>query len=175
MNLRSFLSTKISQAVLVLSLVLVSAFCLSAAPLEASASTPVNLVFAASPAAEAEKALGQIGGANNNLKLMDTVTQIIKIMLFVIGAVAVIMIIYSGAQYVLSAGDTNKIEKAKNTLIYSIVGLVVALLAYAIVSFVISGIGGGSSGGNSDTRPSGSTQIKQGSAGTVTNVGGSRN
>ena len=90
------------------------------------------------PAAEAEKALGMIGGANNNITLMDAITSIIKVILFIVGALAVVMIIYSGIQYLLSAGDSAKVEKAKNTIMYAIVGLVVAIAAYAIVTWVVS-------------------------------------
>ncbi len=61
----------------------------------------------------------------------------VNVMLFLVGALAVIMIIYSGIQYVISAGDSGKVAKAKNTLTYSIVGLVIAFLAYAIVNWVI--------------------------------------
>ena len=79
-----------------------------------------------------------IGGANNNITLMDAITSIIKVILFIVGALAVVMIIYSGIQYLLSAGDSAKVEKAKNTIMYAIVGLVVAIAAYAIVTWVVS-------------------------------------
>jgi hypothetical protein len=48
------------------------------------------------------------------------------------------MIIYGGIQYVISVGDSGKVAKAKNTIIYAVVGLIVAILSYAIVNFVIS-------------------------------------
>lgn len=66
----------------------------------------------------------------------DLIKTIISTLMFMLGAVSVIMIIYSGIQYVISAGNTTKVDKAKNTLLYSVVGLVVAILAGAIVSFV---------------------------------------
>ncbi|NCU30606.1 hypothetical protein EOL73_02280 [Candidatus Saccharibacteria bacterium] len=100
-----------------------------------------------SAAAEAEAALDKIGGASNGVELTDAITKIIQVILFIVGVLAVVMIIYGGTQYLLSAGDTAKIEKAKNTLIYSIVGLVVAILAYAIVAFVV-GIFPSAGGGN---------------------------
>lgn len=70
----------------------------------------------------------------------------VKVMFFIVGALAVIMIIYSGIQYVISAGDSGKVAKAKNTLTYSIVGLVIAVLAYAIVNWIISQIQNGGTG-----------------------------
>lgn len=116
------------------------------------------------PAAEAEKALGMIGGANNNITLMDAITSIIKVILFIVGALAVVMIIYSGIQYLLSAGDSAKVEKAKNTIMYAIVGLVVAIAAYAIVTWVVSIFeGSGGSGGGSSQQSSGDGESSSGS------------
>ena len=65
-------------------------------------------------------------------------TNIINTALMIVGVLAVAMIIFSGISYVTSAGDKAKTTKAKNTLIYSIVGLAVAISAYAIVNFVLS-------------------------------------
>jgi hypothetical protein len=67
----------------------------------------------------------------------DRVQQVINVLLFIIGAVAVIMIIIGGIKYVLSNGDSSQITSAKNTILYAVIGLVVALLAYAIVNFVV--------------------------------------
>ena len=66
-----------------------------------------------------------------------TFNEIINPILYFIGILAVIMVIYGGIQYTTSAGDAGKVAKAKNTLIWSIAGLAVAILAYAIVNFVI--------------------------------------
>lgn len=62
--------------------------------------------------------------------------KVINFLLFFVGAVSVIMIIYGGIQYTTSAGDSGKVTNAKNTILYSIVGLIVSILAYAIISFV---------------------------------------
>ncbi len=61
---------------------------------------------------------------------------IANIMLIVIGAVAVIMLIVGGFRYVVSGGDSNSVEAAKNTILYAIIGIVVAFLAYAAVNFL---------------------------------------
>lgn len=63
-------------------------------------------------------------------------STVINTLLFIVGTLAVIMIIVSGIYYVTSSGDAGKVAKAKNTLTYSIVGLIVALIAYAIVYWV---------------------------------------
>lgn len=66
----------------------------------------------------------------------DLVGTIISVLLFVIGAISVIMVIVGGILYVTSAGDSSAVAKAKNTILYAIVGLIVSLLAYAIVRWV---------------------------------------
>lgn len=63
-------------------------------------------------------------------------SQISNILIFLVGAVSVIMLIYGGFRYVISGGNSDQVSAAKNTIIYSIVGIVVAILAYAVVGFV---------------------------------------
>jgi len=75
-----------------------------------------------------------------NAKPFDFAKTIINVLLFAAGAVAVIMIIAGGLWYVVSAGDAGKVTKAKHTLLYAVVGLVVAILAYAIVNFVVDAL-----------------------------------
>ena len=72
------------------------------------------------------------------------VKKFVNIFLFAVGALSVIMLIWGGIRYTTSAGDSNKVQAAKNTVLYAIVGLVVAILAYAIVNMVISKIASGS-------------------------------
>ena len=66
--------------------------------------------------------------------LFKTVTNVL---LFLIGAVSVIMLIVGGLRYVLSNGDSSAVTSAKNTILYAVIGIIVALLAYAIVNFVV--------------------------------------
>lgn len=61
-----------------------------------------------------------------------------NILLFIIGAIAVIMLIVGGIRYVVSQGDQNAITSAKNTILYAIIGIVVSFLAFAAVRFVTS-------------------------------------
>jgi hypothetical protein len=62
---------------------------------------------------------------------------ITNVLLFIIGAVSVIMLILGGIRYTVSQGDSSAITGAKNTILYSIIGIVVAILAFAAVNFVI--------------------------------------
>jgi hypothetical protein len=64
--------------------------------------------------------------------------NVVGIMSYVIGAVAVIMLIIAGFKYVIAGGDTNAITSAKNTLIYALVGLAIAVLAQALVHWVLN-------------------------------------
>ena len=57
-----------------------------------------------------------------------------------VGVVAIVFIIYSGIQYTTSAGDAGKVQKAKNTIIYSIIGLAIAILSFAIVTWVLGNV-----------------------------------
>ena len=68
------------------------------------------------------------------------VTKGINTALFVIGALAVIMLIYGGIRYTISAGDSKQVEAAKNTILYAIIGIIIALLAGAIVNFVLTNL-----------------------------------
>ena len=68
------------------------------------------------------------------------IKKVTNTMFFIIGAVSVIMLIYGGIKYTTSGGNTNSVTAAKNTVIYSIVGLVISILAYAIVNFVVTNI-----------------------------------
>ena len=64
--------------------------------------------------------------------------DVVNILLFIIGAVSVIMLIYGGIRYTTSGGNANSVTAAKNTIMYSIIGLVVAILAFAVVQFVVT-------------------------------------
>jgi hypothetical protein len=64
--------------------------------------------------------------------------RVANVMTFIVGAVSVLMLIIGGLRYVLSAGDANATAAAKNTIIYAIVGIVVAFMAFAAVSFVVT-------------------------------------
>lgn len=64
-------------------------------------------------------------------------TKIISLLSMVIGVVAIIMIIVGGLKYVLSNGDANSINSAKNTILYAIIGLVISVIAQGIITFVI--------------------------------------
>lgn len=65
------------------------------------------------------------------------VTNIINLLLFGLGIAAVGLIIHSGLKYVTSRGDAANVKSAKDTLLYAVIGLIVASLAFVIVNFVV--------------------------------------
>ena len=88
---------------------------------------------AGSPAYEANGC-----GKSGSDKLSKTIMNIINVVLGIVGIIAVIYIIIGGINYMTSLGDPGKVQKAKNTILYAIIGLVVVILAGVIVNFVIS-------------------------------------
>ena len=70
--------------------------------------------------------------------IFQTITNVL---LFIIGAISVIMLIIGGIRYVVSGGDSGAVTSAKNTILYAVIGIIVALLAYALVKFVIGSFG----------------------------------
>jgi len=72
-----------------------------------------------------------------NKSIDDLPKNIVNVLLWIIGIVSVVMIIWSGFNYIISHGDSGKVQKAKMTLVYAVVGLVIAVLSYTIVNFVL--------------------------------------
>lgn len=113
-------------------------------------------VAMASPAAYADGVLNTnpattyIGGGDasesivpdgvGNSGLTKTINTAVNVVIGIVGMLAVIMIIMGGISFVTSQGDTAKVTKARNTILYGVVGLIVVLLAFAIVNFVLSSI-----------------------------------
>ena len=72
--------------------------------------------------------------------------QVTNTILYIVGIIAVIMLIIGGIRYVISGGDAKKVTDAKNTVLYAIIGLIISFLAFAIVNFVISALPSGDNG-----------------------------
>jgi len=88
---------------------------------------------------------GAKAGCGNDNSIGTIAGNIVNLLSLVIGAVAVIMIIYGGFRYITSGGESNGVSSAKNTLIYAIIGLVIVVLAQIIVHFVINTAGSAAS------------------------------
>ena len=110
--------------------------------------TPIALptvTYAAGIDAQQQACIGSGGtwakGVCTGNSTQDNLTPIIKtivnVLIFIVATLAVIMIIVGALRYVASAGNAASVKGAKDTILYSVVGLVIAILAYAIVNFVI--------------------------------------
>ena len=71
-------------------------------------------------------------GFNNN-----AVGNVLQIVFGVAGAIALVMLMLASMKYVISRGDPGEVAKAKNAILYAVIGLVVVATAFAIVSFVV--------------------------------------
>ena len=80
------------------------------------------------------------GGEPADDQLMSTMNNILNVIIGIVGFITIIMIIVGGIMYATSSGDAGKAKKAKDTIVYGLIGLVVAILAFAIVNFVLGNL-----------------------------------
>jgi uncharacterized membrane protein YidH (DUF202 family) len=64
----------------------------------------------------------------------------LQLVFAIMGAIALLVIALAGFRYVISQGNPSETAKAKNAIIYAGIGLVVAILAYSIITFVVKGV-----------------------------------
>jgi len=67
----------------------------------------------------------------------DALHAVINYVFYLAGAIALLIIVISGMRYTLAGGDAQKVSKAKNGLIYALAGLLLVLIARALVAFVV--------------------------------------
>lgn len=67
------------------------------------------------------------------------IKTIVEVLLMAVGAISIIMIVIGGILFALSSGDAQKAAKARSTILYAVVGLIVSIFASAIVNFVFDG------------------------------------
>lgn len=97
------------------------------------------------------------------LTMQQVINTVIGTMLFIVGLLAVIMLIYGGIRYVTSHGDKAQVTAAKETIMYAVVGLVVAIAAFAVIHWITNDVfKGGASSGSSSSESSSSTDSKGG-------------
>ena len=89
-------------------------------------------------------ALNSSSAACQDLINQDGLSNILKnatnIVLFIAGALAVIMIIYGSIRFMTAHGNEKQVESARLIVTYSVIGLIIAILAYALVNFVLSNL-----------------------------------
>ena len=79
-------------------------------------------------------------GSATTIASSSEIQLVLQIIFGLIGSLAVLMIIISGVRYITSAGDPQKVNKAKDGILYSLIGIVVAASAEAIVAFVLGNV-----------------------------------
>ena len=93
-------------------------------------------------------------GTAAEAELPDVIANIISAITVTLGIVALVFIFVGGISYMTSSGDSSKVKKAKDTILYACIGLAVCALAFAITQFAINTINGATSApadGDSDT------------------------
>lgn len=92
---------------------------------------------------EAGSAAYEAAGCAEDAQLTNVVQNILMSVIGIAGLVAVIFIVIGGVNYMTSAGDANKVKKAKDTILYAVIGLAICALAFAIVNWTIGTINSG--------------------------------
>lgn len=86
---------------------------------------------------EISEDLKEAAGCSENIKTVDEVANgVIKIVIAIIGVIAVGVMIYGGFCFMMSHGDAARVQKGKHIIMYGLIGLIVSIMAYAIVLFV---------------------------------------
>ncbi len=118
-----------------------------------------NLAIVALPATQAGATVSlqdvqkdtcdQTGGTFNsgthqceNVKsgVTQTIAKVVNVLLFIIGIIAVVVIVIGGIMYATSGGNAEQTKKAKDAILYAVIGIIVAVMAYAIVGFITQNI-----------------------------------
>lgn len=89
---------------------------------------------------EAVKDIDSDPNSNKGTKVTDVIRNVIGILSFLVGMIAVLMIVIAGFRFVTSNGDAGTVSSAKNTIIYAVIGIIITVMAYAIVNFILTNI-----------------------------------
>lgn len=110
---------------------------LATAPVFAADTTTKDICSLAVP-----DTVKEANGCNGSEDRLPTIVQnILNAIIGITGIIAVIFIIIGGVQYMTSTGDAPKVQKAKNTILYAVIGLIIVILAFVIVNWVINMVG----------------------------------
>ena len=122
----------------------------------ASMVLPIN-VFADDPVCDSETISAEVkaaSGCENNATtatMESVIKNILEAIIGVAGFVAVAYVIVGGVNYMTASGDAPKITKAKNTILYALIGLIICALAFAIVNWTIDVVNNSGSSSDDDT------------------------
>jgi cytochrome bd-type quinol oxidase subunit 2 len=126
---------------LTLSLILIGAIIIMPVGNSSALSVGDHNIIASAASNEACSGVGLFDGStcgDQGAAVNSALSTIINIFSAVVGVIAVIMIIVSGLQFITSSGNPQSVSKARSSLIYAIIGIVIVILAQLIVHFVIN-------------------------------------
>jgi ABC-type Fe3+-siderophore transport system permease subunit len=104
-------------------------------PMFAVPSVALACPSGSSPQGQALQGIGQNGCDDSGVT--NVVHSAVTILSFVVGIIAVIMIIVAGFKYITSGGEQQKVANAKSTLLFALIGVAIAALAQVLVHFVL--------------------------------------
>jgi hypothetical protein len=85
----------------------------------------------------------EIGAPDSTTSIGGGITNAVKLLMSIVGSLAIIFLIIGGIQLSLSSGDSKRVQQARETILYSVVGVIVAISAYAITEFISGAVKGG--------------------------------
>ena len=77
---------------------------------------------------------------DTSTELVASITGILNAVIGVLGLVCVVVMIIGGVNYMTSSGDAGKVKKAKDTILYALIGLIICVLSFAIINWTIDTI-----------------------------------
>lgn len=77
-----------------------------------------------------------------NVDFLWALEKIADMIFWILIVAVIIAVVWAGLLFVTAAGNTDKIEQARHIILYAVIGLVVALLAYGLRAFLLKQIGG---------------------------------
>ncbi len=97
-------------------------------------------MVSATPKDEVCNGIALAGGdcAQNDSSLTNVLKNVVNILSLLVGFASVVMIIIGGFKYIISSGDSNSVNSAKNTIMFAVIGLVIVAFAQVIVIFVLN-------------------------------------
>lgn len=121
---------------------LVVAFGLIAIPLPATAQQQIldDIDAQCAQAPESAVCKDRNPGSNPVSGSDGIILQVTRFVAYITGTIAVIIMIIAGIRFITSHGDPQSVTSARNTILYAVIGLIVIVLAQALVAFIINNI-----------------------------------
>lgn len=73
-----------------------------------------------------------------SVELLDMIAQIANYLFWILLAISIVFIVYAGILFVTASGNPDQVEKARHIILYAVIGIIVAMLAYGIRTFLLT-------------------------------------